>query len=198
MASALTSKLPTKLASDLNWDMARSTSFVEKTGLVSLWSSHPVPFTHVHTDGKSKSTIDHILMSPRLVPLVSDCGVVERGDNLSRHCPIWVKLRLGALPVRQPTKTWVPKRTCWFKVSASEVDSYTATLQSKLLSLGLPDSVWCADPHCDDNIHCQEGDQLVLNILDSIVKSSQTTLPDYGGRWVGGMKNRKQGRAVPQ
>ena len=85
--------------SDLNWDITRNTcfsrtmtSFVERTGLLPFWPEHPVPYTHVHTDGKSKSTIDHFLMSPRLVPLVSECGVVERGDNLSRHCPIWVKL----------------------------------------------------------------------------------------------------------
>ena len=39
-------------ASDLNWDMARNTcfartmsNFVEKTGLVSLWSEHPVQYT---------------------------------------------------------------------------------------------------------------------------------------------------------
>ena len=78
---------------DLNWDIARNTSFartmssfVERTRLVPLWSEHPVPCTHVHTDGKSKSTIDHILLFPRLVPLVAECGIVERGDNLSRPC----------------------------------------------------------------------------------------------------------------
>ena len=47
--------------SDLNWDLARNTSFartmssfVERTGLVSLWTQHPVPYTHVHTDGKKQ------------------------------------------------------------------------------------------------------------------------------------------------
>ena len=61
--------------SDLNWDIGRKThfsrtiaSFVERSGLVALWSEHPVSYTHVHTDGKSKSTIDHILLSPRLAP----------------------------------------------------------------------------------------------------------------------------------
>ena len=92
---------------------------------------------------------------------MSDCGVVERGDNLSRHCPIWVKLRLGALPVRQVKKTFLPRKTSWSKARVSEVNMYTATLQSKLQSHSLPESVWCADPHCDDNVHCQERDKLV-------------------------------------
>ena len=46
--------------SDLNWDMSRNTyfaktmtRFVERTGLVSLWSSHPVPYTHVPDMRKS-------------------------------------------------------------------------------------------------------------------------------------------------
>ena len=175
--------------SDLNWDSSRNTcfartmsAFVERTGLVSLWSEHPVPYTHVHTDGKSKSTIDHILLSPRLVPLVSECGVVERGDNLSRHCPIWVTIRLGTLPVRPSARTWVPKRPSWSKSSISEVDDYTACLQSKLLSLQVPDSVWCADPHCNDSAHCQDRDGLVLDMLDCVVKASHKSLPTYGGR----------------
>ena len=75
--------------SDLNWDMARNSHFsktmndyVQKLGLVSLWSSHPVPYTHVHTDGKSKSTIDHFVLSSCLISLVEDFGIVERGDNV--------------------------------------------------------------------------------------------------------------------
>ena len=145
---------------------------------------------HIHTDNKSKSTIDHMLISPRLIPLVSGCGVVERGDNLSRHCPIWVKLRLGALPVKQATKIWLPRSTCWSKASVAEVDSYTSGLQSELLDLSLTDS------HCSNTDHHKEGDELVLDILESLVKTSHTTLPQMGGRWVGG-RNKNQGKPVP-
>ena len=123
--------------SDINWDTSRNTyfarsmaSFVERLGLVPLWSEHPVPYTHVHTDGKSKSTIDHFLISPRLIPLVSECGIVERGDNLSRHCPIWVKIRLGDLPLRTGAEAWIPKKPCWSKATEHDVNSYTEDLQS--------------------------------------------------------------------
>ena len=192
-------------ASDLNWDTGRNThfsrtmaNFVQRTGLVVLWSQHPVPYTHIHTDGKSKSTIDHILLSPRLMPLVSASGVVERGDNLSRHCPVWVKLRLGSLPVRPPPgRSWRPRRPCWSKASCQEVADYTANLQSKLLDMQVPDSLWCADSHCDDPSHCVERDDVVLELLDCIVKTSFTSLPVHGGRWVGG-KDKGQGRPVPR
>ena len=97
-------------AGDLNWDMSRVTyfsrtmaTFVEKLGLVSLWSSNPVKYTYMHTDNKTLSVLDHFLLSPRLLQLVEGCGVVERGDNLSGHCPIWVKLRLGTLPAKKAT-----------------------------------------------------------------------------------------------
>ena len=77
-----TSHTDVLLAADLNWDLVRRTQFantvrdfVERSGLVTLWSEHPVDYTHVHTDHKSTSTLDHFLISPRLVPLVSDCGV---------------------------------------------------------------------------------------------------------------------------
>ena len=182
--------------SDLNWDLSRNTSFartlsafVERLGLVPLWSVHPVPYTHVHTDGKSRSTIDHILLSPRLVNLVADYGVVERGDNLSRHCPIWVKLSLGELPLRHQAKTWVPKRPCWSKASTQQLDEYTASLQDRLLALQVPDTAWCADPKCSIDTHCQDRDKFLLDILDCVVKTSHSSLPSSGGRWTGG-KNR--------
>ena len=44
--------------------------------------------------------------------------------------------------------------------------------------------------------HCHERDELVMEILDSMVKSSHSTLPHQGGRWVGG-RNGKQGKSVP-
>ena len=91
--------------SDLNWDMKRNTyfanrvkEFVERLGLTPVWAHHPVEYTHVHTDNKSLSTLDHFLVSPRLLPLVQSCGALHRGDNFSRHSPIWLTLNIGALP----------------------------------------------------------------------------------------------------
>ena len=83
------------------------------------------------------------------------------------------------------------------RASTEDVGAYTADLESKLLSLQLPVSVWCADPHCTDSTHCEDRDGLVLDMLDAVVKACHTSLPTYGGRWVGG-RNRRQGKAVPK
>ena len=128
--------------SDLNWDPSRNSQFsrtlarfVQETGLVSLWDRYPVLYTHVHTDGKSRSVLDHFLVSPRLLPLVEGCGVVERGDNRSRHCPIWLKLRLGSLPIRKKSSKWVPRRTAWSKASPEQKSAYKEYLETRLLEI---------------------------------------------------------------
>ena len=115
-------------AGDLNWDMKRVTqfsrtmaAFVDRLGLASLWSQHPVNYTYMHTDHKSVSVIDHFMLSPRLLSLVEDCGVVQRGDNLSGHSPIWVKLRLGTLPVKQGAAAWVPNKPAWSKATQGNI-----------------------------------------------------------------------------
>ena len=89
----------------MNWDISRYNHFtrtvtaaVKQLGLVSLWQDGNTDFTHVHTDGVGRSTIDHFLLSPRLLDLVEEFGPVHRGDNLSRHSPIFLKLQLGNLP----------------------------------------------------------------------------------------------------
>ena len=103
--------------SDLNWDMKRKTffasrvkEFVDRLGLIPLWTHHPVDYTHVHTDHKSLSTLDHFLISPRLLPLVDGCGALHRGDNFSRHSPIWLTLNIGALPLRSSTSISATRR----------------------------------------------------------------------------------------
>ena len=53
---------------DLNWEMSRQTgfsvtvkTFLDRLGLISLWEHHEVDYTHVHTDDKSFTTLDHFV-----------------------------------------------------------------------------------------------------------------------------------------
>jgi hypothetical protein len=80
-------------------------------------------------------------MVPKLLPLIVDCGVIHRGDNLSIHSPIWVKLNLGALPLRKKTVLSSLKRPSWSKASQTNVDAYTAGVQERLTALQLPPSL---------------------------------------------------------
>ena len=188
---------------DMNWDMSRVTyfartmsAFVERLGLVSLWSRYPVSYTYMHNDNKSKSVLDHFLISQRLLDLVEDCGVVERGDNLSGHSPIWVKLRLGSLPKKQKYSGWVPRKPSWGKATHDQVSLYTSTLEQKLHSLHAPlPALSCKDPKCTNKDHSDLRDSFMLDILLSLVESSYTTLPLSAGSGGGGHGGR--GRAAP-
>ena len=177
---------------DMNWDMKRVTQFshtmhgfVERMGLVSLWSQHPVDYTHIHTDNKSVSTVDHFVLSPRLVPLVSGSGAIHRGDNLSRHSPIWVRLNLGSLPVRKKLAEKIPRKPSWPKASEEDAQEYTSTLQARLEALRVPQNLFCSNPNCIDQQHSHDRDSFTLDILMSLVETTHTTLPMCGGRRVG-------------
>ena len=191
--------------SGLNWDPIRNTQFsralehfVAYMGLVPLWENHPVPYTHVHTDGKARSVLDHFLISPCLLPLVEGCGIVERGDNRSRHCPIWLKIRLGSLPIKKPCPKWIPRRPDWSKATPEDKSSYSQHLEARLqqiqASSTLTPGLSCKNLHCKDFSHSEARDGPVLDLLSAVIEASHVTLPSYGGCWVG---KKRPGISVP-
>ena len=105
---------------------------------------------------------------------------LHRGDNLSFHSPIWVKLRVGALPIRNKIQPANTKKPSWSRASVDHVYTFTASLQERLQALSVPPGVHCEDVHCSDKSHCSDTDTLVLDILCAIVETSYTTLPMYG------------------
>ena len=84
---------------DMNWHRGRNTQhsdtvdqFIKKLGLMSMWKKYDCDFTHIHTDNKSISTIDHWMCNERLSNHIIECLLIHPGDNLSRHSPIMLKL----------------------------------------------------------------------------------------------------------
>ena len=192
-------------AGDLNWDMSRVTkfsrtmaAFMDRLGLVSLWSQHPVKYTYMHTDYKSTSVLDHFMLSPRLLALVEGCGIVERGDNMSGHCPIWVSLRLGTLPERKKSKSFIPRKPSWSKATEDNKLEYTSDLERRLLDLNIPlFALSCENPHCQDKNHSEDRDSFMLDILLSLVECSYTKLPLSGGSTGGGRGGKAFVKPVP-
>ena len=161
---------------DLNWDMGRRSgfsammaNFVQKVGLVSLWNHHPVDFTHVHTNDASTSILDHFLVNERLIPLVEECVALHRGDNLSRHSPVLLRLNVGAIPSIQKESSWLPRKPDWFKATLVDINNYKEDMLDRLQSMTAPASLGCSDPLCSDPTHSNERDDHVLDILCSIV-----------------------------
>ena len=175
---------------DLNWDMDRQTGFsdtmrrfVDRLGLTSVWERHPVSYTHIHTDLKSTSTLDHFVVNERLLSVIVDSGVLHLGDNLSRHSPIMLKLNLGTLPVCPRTKPASSiSRPAWYKASQEDKDLYTQELERRLLAFATPDSLTCSDPCCSETGHSQERDSFVLDLMSTVIETSHDTIPMSKGK----------------
>ena len=176
-------------AADLNYDTRRNNHFTRtvaaalaRMGLTSVWEGRVVDHTHVHTDGISSSVIDHFLVSRPLLELVEDCGPIHRGDNLSRHSPIFLRLRLGEVCLRQAAVQPPPRRMpAWDRATPEELHSYTMALQQRLQAVRCPGSLLhCQDPQCKESGHSDERDSTVLDILCAMVETSYTSLPLTG------------------
>ena len=83
---------------DLNYDPSRTSGFVRKVsrflsrlGLVSVWETFPVDYTHIHTDFKFTSTLDDFVVNGRLVDfsgtkwLLHHCTVFILSGSCSTH-----------------------------------------------------------------------------------------------------------------
>ena len=71
---------------------------LDKLGLKSVWDKFDCDFTHIHTDNKSVSKIDHFMCNERLFNFIEQCSPIHSGDNFSRHSPIVIKLRVDDIP----------------------------------------------------------------------------------------------------
>ena len=91
-----------------------------------MWQHHTVDYTHIHTDMRSTSVLDHFLVNERLVHLVEDCRVLHKGDNMSRHSPILLKLRVGEIPLKTKVKTSAQRKPAWHKATQEVLEDYRA------------------------------------------------------------------------
>ena len=176
------------ISGDLNWDMSRQSGFaltvrrfLDRVGLVSLWEHHQVDFTHIHTDDKSVSTLDHFIVNQRLLPLVTDCGPIHLGDNLSRHSPIMVKINLGDLPVMKKSSNFRPLRPAWYKATEMQQKNYCEALKLKIEQLPVPRCMECQDIKCEVTSHSESRDDYILDLMGAVIESSHANIPMVGG-----------------
>ena len=170
---------------DLNWDQSRNSGhsllmkeFTERIGVRSVWERFPVSFTHIHTDVKSTSVLDHFLCNEGLLDFVTDAGVLHLGDNLSRHSPIMLKLSVGDIPSRVPGVSLPqPQRPAWYKATPDNIEEYTLVLNERLSNLSIPETIHCDNVHCSDPVHKLERDGHVLDLLTAMIESSHKTIP---------------------
>ena len=193
-------------AGDFNWDRGRNTgfaqileNFVSKICLKDVWEKYPVNYTHIHTDLKSTSTLDRIMVNERLLSYIVDAGVMHFGDNPSRHSPIILKLNLGEIPLNVPYSISKQRRPAWYKAKEEDIDEYTASLHAKLGQIDVPESLKCQNPNCQSVQHSQERDSYMLDVLTSIIETSYAKIPlsNAGGRKWNPEKNCPMGKVIP-
>ena len=174
------------LAGDLNMDLNRGSGYVTalsdfllRLGLKSVWKKFPIDFTHIHTDLKSCSTLDHFYVSQQLLDLVTDAGPIHLGDNPSRHSPIIMKLNIGNLKSSCPTKplSSAIRKPAWYKATSDQKLEYTALLNEKLLELVPPESLYCCDVTCQCTDHSDDRDKYVLDIMCAVMEASHECIP---------------------
>ena len=171
---------------DFNFDSSRNSgfstsmsNFLSRLGIISVWTKFRADFTHLHVDSKSTSVIDHFFLNQELLDLVDDAGPVHLGDNLSRHSPIMMKLRLPEVAYCKNKEPSVnkPRHPAWYKATQADKELYTYILEEKLLKLKLPDSLTCSELNCQEKQHLHDRDQHVLDILCAAIETSYETVP---------------------
>ena len=92
-------------------------------------------------------------------------GVIYRGDNLSGHSAIYVKLKVEQLPrLTIPPHQYHPKQCCK-KVTVNDIHHYKYRLEEQLEDI-IPHSISaCTDIHCNSLAHRQSNDQYIVNII---------------------------------
>ena len=176
---------------DFNWDRSRNTGFVscierwvDRVGLVDVWETFPVDYTHIHTDLKSLSTLDRFLVSPGLLPYITDAGALHfrGGDNPSRHSPIMLRISIESVVAPKSSSQPSPRYPAWYKADEANVNCYTFRLSENLAELQSPPELDCHDPHCSRPEHLQARDSFLLDILIAMIETSHETIPMGGGK----------------
>ena len=173
---------------DLNWHRQRLSGFcavveefVTRIGLVSVWDKFPVSHTHIHTDNASLSTLDHFLVDPALLNVIEDACAVHLGDNMSRHSPLVLKVKIEALPAQKKVNKKSIRRPNWYKACDEEKHNFKLQVEENLSWLSVPHSLSCSDPNCGDSEHISERDGILLDMMGCVIEASHATLPMSGG-----------------
>ena len=123
--------------------------------------------------------MDNFFVNQRLLDCIEDAGPVHLGDNLSRHSPIMIKIKLSHAANHKVEQPEIPRlrRPAWFKATHENKNQYTELLDKKLKELETPNSLNCRDATCKCKEHNEQRDKHVIDILCNLVETSYTCIP---------------------
>ena len=125
--------------------------------------------------------IDHFMCNERLFEFIEECAPIHSGDNLSRHLPIFLKLRVDDIPRSVPVNINNPRQPAWYKAGELQTIRFARQLHEKITELHRPECLYCTDvlmyiaPIV--KYHSRERYSYVLNLLSVAIKVSHATIP---------------------
>ena len=171
------------IGGDFNCDFARDThfvncvrSFILSHQSQSAWDLFPIDFTHIHTDGVSTSTIDHIIVSRSLQ--ISNAFTLHHIDNTSRHSAISVHVNCVLIDTQpmcdKPShSTDSLPRCAWYKATHSDLHKYKECLETKLNNINVCDDLKsCNDHMCKNESHHTFIDEYCGKIISALQEAS--------------------------
>ena len=184
------------LLGDLNADFIRNSyhcsqirRFSQELDLSLAWERFDVDFTYSQEVNQMPrfAILDHFLWNTDLDNQILDAGVVHCPDNTSDHEAIYciVDGKVEAAFVDNNPKDVTPKPK-WNLASEFEKESFQNCLNAHLAAVEIPHNVLnCDDVQCKDDLHIKEIDNFVIQILDIVDRTANSTLPLKGPRQVG-------------
>ena len=177
------------ICGDINADFSRKTGFVNfvqqqvaDLNLTTAWHRHEVDFTFIYNDADDTShvaVLDHFLLNNLAETAVIAAGVLHIPENLSDHCPIYCNVDLGLITVDKTFKHKenIMEKPSWKKATEAEKLEYTELLEEQLSLIRIPDSLHCTEVQCKDVNHCNEADDFITKVLETVEQVSVSTLP---------------------
>ena len=162
----------------LNADFTRKTghanyvgNFLRDDNFLKAHDYFPIDFTHYqeYNDITHVSTVDAI----------GNSGVVHIPENLSDHCPVYCIMNFSHIPADEgPIRKPGPPKPSWSKATQEQKDDFKNHLENALLELDIPESLAnCNDVHCDNPLHSETADNIIVDILQSVEKAAYDKLP---------------------
>ena len=109
---------------------------------------------------------------------MTEANVIQSGENLSDHSPIYFKLNVGQLDAKLEEEK-VNKVLSWKKSTDDDKNNFYESLKDKINNVDVPDSITCKDINCSN--HMDELETYCMDVLQSIENSAKETLLLSGG-----------------
>ena len=108
-----------------------------------------------------------------------DAGVLHIPENSSDHCPIYCIVDVELVTVEKAVKdsNKLSEKPSWKKATEAKKVEFTRILDEELSYIESPHSLHCTDVMCTNADHCNDADNFIAKILDTVEQVAAGTLP---------------------